>query len=166
VIYNELLRTEAYNLLMLDGALIQMSYRVKNDLVETHRLAFFPSPYLEGFQNEPDLYIEELVYAEVIWKNIVPFPLRFDFDSREGVYEELRHPKSHLTLGQYKNCRIPVCAPLTPYHFVSFLLRHFYHTAYWHYSDDIRPHSYCFLETIFTREREILHIQVPSYREE
>ncbi len=115
---------------MLDGALIQMSYRVKNDLVETHRLAFFPSPYLEGFQNEPDLYIEELVYAEVIWKNIVPFPLRFDFDSREGVYEELRHPKSHLTLGQYKNCRIPVCAPLTPYHFVSFLLRHFYHTAY------------------------------------
>jgi hypothetical protein len=40
------------------------------------------------------------MYAEVIMKNIVPFPLRFDFDSRTGVVRELEHPVSHLSLGQ------------------------------------------------------------------
>ncbi len=116
---------------------------------------------LEQFQNNPEIYSDDEVYAEVIMRNIVPLPLRFDFISREGEYEELRHPKSHLTLGQYKNCRIPVCAPLTPYHFVSFILRNFYHTAYTKYSDSIRPHSHCFSETIFISEKAILHIQIP-----
>ncbi len=160
-IYDELDRTETYNFRMLDGALVQIMYRFTDDEIEEHRLAFFPSPYLEQFQNNPEIYSDDEVYAEVIMRNIVPLPLRFDFISREGEYEELRHPKSHLTLGQYKNCRIPVCAPLTPYHFVSFILRNFYHTAYTKYSDSIRPHSHCFSETIFISEKAILHIQIP-----
>jgi hypothetical protein len=160
-IYDELDRTETYNFRMLDGALVQIMYRFTDDEIEEHRLAFFPSPYLEQFQNNPEIYSDDEMYAEVTMRNIVPLPLRFDFISREGEYEELRHPKSHLTLGQYKNCRIPVCAPLTPYHFVSFILRNFYHTAYTKYGDSIRPHSHCFTETIFTSERAILHIRIP-----
>ncbi|MCL4553038.1 MAG: DUF2290 domain-containing protein, partial [Candidatus Marsarchaeota archaeon] len=128
-IYSELDRSQAYNMKMLDGALIQMLYRFRNDRIETHRLAFFPSPCLEEFQNNPEVYLEDVVYAEVVKRNIVPFPVRFDFDSREGIAKELEHPRSHLTLGQYENCRIPVSAPLTPYHFLSFVLRSFYHTA-------------------------------------
>ncbi len=67
-IYSELERTQTYNLRMLDGALIQMMYRFWDNQVETHRLAFFPSPFLEEFQNNPKIYLEDVIYAEVIKK--------------------------------------------------------------------------------------------------
>lgn len=163
-IYNEIASANAYNIKMLDGALVQIMYRFIRDDISAHRLAFFPSPYLEEFQNNPEIYINDEVYAEVVRRDIVPFPLRFDFDSNDEIYRELDHPKSHLTLGQYKNCRIPVCAPLTPYHFISFILRSFYHTAYSKYSDNIRQHSQSFFETISNSEKDIIHVQVPMSR--
>jgi hypothetical protein len=42
---------------MPDGAIIQMMYVFKNDSLERHRLTFFPSPNLEEFQNNPDIYL-------------------------------------------------------------------------------------------------------------
>jgi len=162
-VYDELERTQTYNLKMLDGALIQMLYRFNNEAIETHRLAFFPSPYLEEFQNNPEIYIADEMYAEVIMKNIVPFPLRFDFDSRTEVVRELEHPISHLSLGQYENCRIPVSSALTPFHFICFVLRNFYHTAYTKYCNDITSYDReCFLPTLFESEREVIHVMVPD----
>jgi hypothetical protein len=96
-------------------------------------------------------------------KNIVPFPLRFDFDSRTEVVRELEHPISHLSLGQYENCRIPVSAALTPFHFICFVLRNFYHTAYTKYCNDITSYAReCFLPTLFESEREVIHVMVPD----
>ena len=74
---------------------------------------------------------------DVIKKNIVPFPIRFDYDCRDEVVVNITHPKSHLTLGQYQNCRVPVSAPLTPYIFALFILRNFYNTAFNKYSEKI-----------------------------
>ena len=103
------------------------------------------------------------LYAEIIMRNIVPFPLRFDFDSRTEVVQELEHPVSHLSLGQYKNCRIPVSAALTPFYFISFVLRNFYHTAYMAYCDDITSYEQeCFLPTLLPSEREVVHVMVPN----
>lgn len=161
-IYSELERTHTYNMRMLDGALVQMMYRFDGQAIEAHRLAFMPSPYLEEFQNNPDIYREDDIYAEVVRRSIVPFPLRFDFDCREEVCKELDHPKSHLTLGDYRNCRIPVSAPLTPYHFVSFVLRSFYHTAFLSVCDRVAAHNEAFPETIQGRETGVVHIRVPS----
>nr|VFJ55890.1 MAG: hypothetical protein BECKDK2373C_GA0170839_105028 [Candidatus Kentron sp. DK] len=161
-IYAELERTRSYNLRMLDGALIHMGYRFRGNHIETHRLAFFPSPFLEEFQNNPDIYLEDEIYADVIMRNIVPFPLRFDFDSREEVFVEVEHPKSHLTLGQYQNCRIPVSAPLTPYHFIGFILRNFYNTAYRKYSAKLSAFAHCFDVSIASREMDLLYVRVPS----
>ena len=164
-VYDELERTKTYNLRMLDGALIQMMYRFNNEEIEAHRLAFFPSPYLEEFQNNPEIYIEDEIYAEVIMKNIVPFPLRFDFDSRKEVVREVEHPKSHLSLGQYENCRIPVSAAVTPFHFICFVLRNFYHTAYAKYCNEITSYKReCFIPTIFESEQEVIHIMIPDVR--
>nr|VFJ97169.1 MAG: hypothetical protein BECKLFY1418B_GA0070995_10968 [Candidatus Kentron sp. LFY] len=160
-IYAELERTRSYNLRMLDGALIQMGYRFRDHRIEKHRLAFFPSPFLEEFQNNPEVYLEDGIYADVIMRNIVPFPLRFDFDGREKVAVEGDHPKSHLTLGQYQNCRIPVSAPLTPYHFIGFVLRHFYNTAYRKYSDQLSTFAHCFETSMTKRERDLLYVQTP-----
>ncbi len=161
-IYAEMERTETYNIRMLDGALIHMIYRFKDDKLEAHRLAFSPSPFLEEFQNSPEIYLEDEVYAEVIMKNIVPAPLRFDFDCREEIFIDVDHPKSHLTLGQYKNCRIPVSSPLTPYHFVGFILRNFYNTAYQKYSTQLSTYTHCFESSLTNREMELLYVQVPD----
>lgn len=160
-IYAELNRTQTYNLRMLDGALVQMMYRFRDDRIEAHRLAFFPSPFLEEFQNNPDIYLEDEIYAEVIMKNIVPFPLRFDFDCRGEVVVEVDHPESHLTLGQYRNCRIPVSAPVTPYHFIGFILRNFYNTAYRKYCARISSFAHCFEASVTSREMDLPYVQVP-----
>lgn len=161
-VYRELQVERAFTMLMADSAIIQMNYIFNGSELERHRLAFLPSPFLERFQNDPDIYLEEVLYAEVVAKNIVPFPLRFDFDAREGVYTELHHPKSHLTLGQYENCRIPVTAPLTPSHFVDFILRHFYNTAFLTYVDRLPRFNKYFEDTYLPAERSVLHVNVPA----
>lgn len=162
--YFELNRTGTYNLRMLDGALIQMMYRFRDNLIEAHRLAFFPSPALEEFQNNPEIYLTDEIYADVTMKNIVPFPLRFDFDCRAEVFVDQHHPKSHLTLGQYKNCRVPVSAPITPYFFIGFVLRNFYNTAFRKYCDKISSFPHCFDLTITNGEKDLLYMQVPNRR--
>jgi len=161
-IYDTLLNAEAYNLLMLDGAMIQLQYRFyRNELIQ-HRLAFFPSPSLEKFQNEPEIYLEDEIFADIVAKNIIPFPIRFDYDSCASANSPIEHPPSHLTLGQYKNCRIPVSAPLSPYLFIEFILRNFYHTAFVKFVSSLRPNSIFFQQTLHSAERSVIHLMVPS----
>ncbi|WP_201526384.1 DUF2290 domain-containing protein [Psychrobacter frigidicola] len=133
--YHSLNRSKSYNLKMIDGALIQMTYSFERDNLIKHRLAFFPSPELSEFQNNYEIYEMDEVYADIIDKNIVTVPIRFDYDPAN--FEVKEHPMSHLTIGQYKNCRIPVNAPLSPNMFMDFILRNFYNTAHKKYADDL-----------------------------
>ena len=160
-IYKHLLRERAYNVKMLDGALIQMTYSFVDETVERHRLAFFPAPHLEEYQSNPEIYESDEIYADVVARNIVPFPVRFDYDagSAGGAFA---HPLSHLTLGQYRNRRIPVTAPVTPTGFMDFLLRNFYHTAFVMYADDLPVGSGSFSDTIRPEERKVVHVVVPA----
>lgn len=158
-IYQHLADNCAYNAKMLDGALLQMMYIFDGDTLQRHRLAFFSAPHLEEFQNNPDIYLEDEIYADVVAKNIVSFPLRFDYDIRN---QGLTHPKSHLSLGQYKDCRIPVSAPLTPFWFVDFILRNFYHTASSQYAAGLPARGQGFPETINSKEQDMIHVIVPS----
>lgn len=133
-IYQELDQARSYNFKLLDGALVTLRYRFHFGQISEHSLTFFPSPDLEIFQTEPDIYLQDEVYAEVVSRNVVPFPIRFDFCSDVDKFVEMHHPYSHLTLGQYENCRIPVCSPVGPFTFGNFLLRNFYNTAFVKYS--------------------------------
>ena len=160
-IYHRLVRERAYNVKMLDGALIQMMYMFTNETLQRHRLAFFPAPHLEEFQNNPDVYQEDEMYADVVARNIVPFPVRFDYDVQE-YHQELAHPKSHLTLGQYQNCRIPLTAPMMPFRFIDFLLRNFYHTAFVRQADGFPVQDGSFAESIRPDERSVVHLVVPA----
>lgn len=161
-IYEHLVQERAYNAKMPDGALVQMMYVFVGGMLQRHRLAFFPAPHLEEFQNYPEIYLEDEIYADVVARNIVPFPVRFDYDARDGIYQELVHPKSHLTLGQYENCRIPVTAPMTPYWFIDFILRNFYHTAFDRYADKLPPCRDSFGESILPAERGVVHVAIPA----
>lgn len=160
-IYQDLKQARAYNLRMLDGALIQMMYAFANRTLQRHRLAFFPAPHLEEFQNNPDIYQDDEIYADVIAKNIVPSPVRFDYDVQNRHHQEFAHPKSHLTLGQYNNCRIPVTAPIMPARFVDFILRNFYHTASVRYANKLPTLKGSFAESIHSTERDVMHMVVP-----
>lgn len=160
-IYKYLAQERAYVVKMPDGALMQMRYMFFEGALQRHNLAFFPSPHLEEFQNNPEVYLEDEVYADIVAKSIVPFPFRFDCDCRMETVMPIEHPCSHLTLGQYKNCRIPVSAPITPYCFVSFVLRNFYHTAYAKYADGLPHFVDAFDETIVPDERKLAYLQLP-----
>lgn len=61
---------------------------------------------------------------------------------------------SHLTIGQYKNCRIPVVRPLTPSQFITFILRNFYHTAYNKYCQKLTQYNFSFDATITKSEQK------------
>ena len=161
-IYRHLAETRAYNAKLLDGALLQMMYRYANGILQSHRLAFFPSPYLDEFQNNPDIYLEEVVYADVVGRNIVPVPVRFDYNAETSAKPRLPHPKAHLTLGQYENCRIPVTAPMIPLRFADFVLRNFYHTAFRRYAEGLPTASRSFEYSILGSEQSIVHIVVPT----
>lgn len=157
-IYRRLNETRAFNLRMLDGAIVQFLYDFQGDELVEHRLAYFPSPSLEPFQNEPELYEDDEIYADILKKNVVPFPLRFDYSSHDSKHVDVHHPKSHLTLGQYQNCRIPVAAPITPVVFIKFLLRNFYNTAYCaHEAKIVIPTTY-FPMSITQGEQGIPHL--------
>ena len=159
-IYNELDQNNNYNIKMIDGALIQFFYIYENSQLISHRLAFFPSPYIEAFQNDPEIYEMDEVYADIIAKNILPVPIRFDFDPTN--FKEIDHPRCHLTLGQFKNCRIPVCSPITPRAFISFILRSFYNTAFKKFTDQLTLSTSFFPETITLTEKKLLHISISS----
>lgn len=161
-IYAQLESTRAYIAKLPDGALILMRYSYRDGELLQHSLGFYPSPSLEEFQNNPEIYLEEAVFADVVARNIVPFPIRFDFDCRYSVVKPVTHPKSHLTLGQYENCRIPVSRALSPSVFVTFILRHFYNTAFVEYSERVPKLAGCFSNSIFPQETSMVHVVVPG----
>jgi hypothetical protein len=154
-IYGELAKARCFNVKMLDGALVSLRYRFLAGVIREHSLSYFPSPDLEQFQNEPEIYLEDEVYADVVAKNVVPFPIRFDFSDDEKKFVDVHHPYSHLTLGQYVNCRIPVCSPLGPLAFGGFILRNFYNTAFRKYSAKLPTSKIGFANTITAKERTI-----------
>lgn len=164
-LYKELEKDKNYNVKLVDGALISLTYEIdeQDKKILTHRLTFFPSPSLFAFEDnrttdESDGY-EEL-YSDIISKNIYPFPIRFDYDFYNSI--DVEHPKSHLTLGQYKNCRIPVTSAVTPGQFLIFILRNFYSTFYNEYEEKFNTIRKCddMESSITERERCIPHFVI------
>ena len=156
-IYRVLVDQSAYNVRMLDGGLLQMGYYFKHGQLWKHRLAFFPSPNTGTFQDDIRALLRDNSYFGSAAKNVVPIPVRFDFsaDRTEGKYP---HPESHLSLGQFTNCRIPVSAPVSPQVFADFVLRSFYSISI---ADTLPKDRIFFDQTIAPSDTDILHVVVP-----
>jgi hypothetical protein len=160
-IYESLEESKSYNVRMIDGGLLQMLYMFTGKAtLDSHRLAYFPAPDFEAFQNDPEIYLEDQIYADMLGRSIVSFPIRFDFELDDTKHIDVSHPKSHLTLGQYQNCRIPVSAPLTPILFATFILRNFYNTAYYLHEAALNIALTHFGETISNGEQAIPHLRL------
>lgn len=158
LVYDELRKAGAYHIRMIDGALIQMLYSFEGRALTAHRLAMFPSPALEMYDSIPEDYDTEAWYTDIIGEFSVKVPLRFDFSASDTEHVDVEHPKSHLTIGQYKGCRIPVSSPLTPKRFMRFVLRNFYNPAYFAVDIDAEANASAFPESITTREKAIGHV--------
>ncbi|MFI3213242.1 MAG: DUF2290 domain-containing protein [Eubacteriales bacterium] len=160
IIYSEVDKNRDYTMKLIDGNLIQMLYTFENDELVSHRLAMFPSPKLELFQEQPDIYENDELYGDIIERRIVPFPIRFDYNKDEIVSNK-NHPKSHVTLGQYTDCRIPAYGPISPTIFMDFILENFYNTYYIssYLSSKINPKC-ANVQTITEEEQRKLHFNL------
>lgn len=157
-IYRSLLGQGAYNLRMLDGGLLQMGYYFRDRQLLKHRLAFFTSPELSAFQDEARAYLRDDWYLGSAARNTVPVPVRFDFNTDE-VGGRWHHPNTHLSLGQFENCRIPVSAPVPPLVFADFVLRSFYDIGI---ADGLPKNKIFFDQTITPVDTKILHLMLPG----
>lgn len=161
-IYCHFLENRAYTVVMLDNALVQIMYRFKGSKLIAHRLAFFPAPDLQEFQNAPEWYWHDELFIDVLARTTAPALVRFDYNANQERHRPVLHPKSHLTLGQYEGCRIPVSAPLTPYQFMDFVLRNFYDTPNKSYANKLPPIGKPFAESIDAEERSVMHMTVTT----
>lgn len=155
-IHQYLLANNVFTVRMIDDGLIQMMYRFDSQGIVKHRLAFFPSPKIEVFAVYSDSYLGDLVWLKAVRRGTTPVPIRFDYDLERA--DGSSHPASHLTIGQRKNCRIPVSAPLMPRMFIDFVLRHFYEPSV---ADGIPPSDIHFPKSISEIERRLIHLIVP-----
>ena len=160
-IYEYLARKRAYNVMMLDGAIVQLMYRFDRRGLTSHRLAFLPVPALHQFHDASD-YPHGDQIANVSDSREMPVPVRIDYDDAEGSHHPVTHPKCHLTLGQRRSCRIPVSSPLTPCRFMDFLLRSFYDDEDRAYANQLPRSKRGFASSIHAEEREVVHIAVPA----
>lgn len=158
-VYKELDQNEAYHIKLVDGGLIAFQYLFNSagELIE-HRLAYFPCPTLPSAEDAPALYEQDELYGDITSKRIVRFPIRFDY--APDAYRDVVHPASHMTLGQYANCRIPVAGPLGPTSFGMFIVRNFYFRAYTRHKNafDRKPPFLSRTETISMAEKRVTHI--------
>jgi len=158
-IYEELNQSQAYHIKLIDGGLIAFQYCFDHaDKLTEHRLAYFPSPTLPSAEDAPALYEHDELYGDITVKRIVRFPIRFDY--APAAHRDLVHPASHMTLGQYADCRIPVVGPVGPTSFGMFIVRNFYCRAYTRYKNkfDRKPPPLTRTETISVAERRFTHI--------
>ena len=160
IIYSEIEKNTDYTIKLIDGNIIQMLYTFENNELISHRLAMFPSPKLELFQSNPEIYEKDEIYADITSKKIVPFPIRFDYNKKEVVSTH-NHPKSHVTLGQYTNCRIPAYGPISPRIFMQFILENFYNTYYsTYYSLESNKKQCVNIQTITRGDQSKIHFNI------
>lgn len=160
VIHLELSDKRSYNVKLLDGGLLQMMYLFEGEQLVKHRLAYYPSPSLRAFQDDPDLYMRDELFLDIVSRRIVPFPLRFDFDQAAAV--DINHPCCHLTLDDVQGCRIPVSSGITPRWFAEFILRNFYQTESHDFVGRLPAHKLGFDEAITENEKLLMHVVVPT----
>ena len=159
-IHEELSEKRSYSIKLIDAGLLQMMYRFDGEELTNHRLAFYPSPKFPSFRHDPESYLRDDLYVDIVSRRLVPFPLRFDFDRAAAV--DVAHPHCHLTLGDVKGCRIPVSSPITPRRFVEFVLRNFYQTDDHEFVSVLPGHLMNFAATITRNELQIVHVTVPT----
>ena len=64
-IYSEIEKNHNFNIKLPDGGMLQLMYRFdgQGEMLQSHRLAFYPSPSYEIYQNDADLYDADYIWG-------------------------------------------------------------------------------------------------------
>lgn len=123
--YCSLIESRQYSMLLSDGAMIQISYKLDRREIVGHRLCWYPSP-IEVDENIDGYSLVDYVLERMASGDTQFFrsrsPLRFDFAPGQAKEE---HPETHLHLG-HEDCRIPVKSSLSIRTFMTFIVENFY----------------------------------------
>lgn len=166
ITYEELYATleeeHRYLIKLIDGGLLQLDYFFDSAgrKLQRHRLAYLPSPHLDPYMELEDDYWAGRAFVEIVGHQVMPVPIRVDFDGRPGVAVSMNHPAAHMTLGQYQHCRIPLSSPVLPGAFVAFIAMHFYSDGVLSFSE-WQGLTARFPESISLQEQCMMHLKVP-----
>lgn len=158
-----------YNFKMIDGGLLQFMYEFDKTgrNLQSHRLCFFPSPFVGRYDDDPmqyeDFFSVNSEFYDMIEKNTVTFPVRFDYNVSPSLFKAIEHPFSHVSFGEFEFCRIPVSCPITPTIFFNFILRNFYNYIIRTYGDIVPVSEDRFNPCIDTGEKSILHFNISNH---
>jgi len=124
--YRSWLGKGVYSAVLLDGALIQLTYDYAAiNMLTGHRLAYVPCPFNVDHELLNELPFEDVMdlYSGDSADNVLlSSTVRFDYDAgRAGV----GHPAAHLTFNT-PSCRIACAEPMRLGRFVEFVFRNFY----------------------------------------
>lgn len=120
--YIEDLRMGNYGIMLCDGGLVQLSYKLEKQHIISHRYCYIPSPVITRDTIEPENYSEQVVEAVTSREDILlRSKVRFDFE-KEGEFEN--HPESHLTMIS-PECRIALRGGLDIKRFFRFVFLNF-----------------------------------------
>ena len=126
--YRGWIEHSGYAAVLLDGAILQISFDFSGPELVGHRLLYFPCPFDldHSLLMDEDLSLLEIIdlYANPIKANEIRLrsPVRFDYTRGDT---NPNHPPSHMTF-QWRRVRLPVSAPLSLGHFVHFVFKYFY----------------------------------------
>lgn len=152
-VYNYFYKQQQYNLVLLDGALIQLLYKFEKEKLIEHRICYLPRPKNVGHGSEQENIAT--IYEEI--------PLiRIDYSPSQTI--PINHSSTHLHLGYTEHCRIPTSAPVAPSTFILFILRSFYR-GYLEEHPELEAQlskSRCFPASILKEEKEVVYFNVPS----
>ena len=150
--YKYYLEHRNYTLLLVDGAILQFSYKFYRDDLTGHRLCYYPCP----FDLDPEVfpadgnYLPLLDYVELLEMEGLQLrddsgrpefnrslklrtPVRIDYApdfASEG------HPACHLHLNS-QVCRLGVSLPMSVGHFIRFVFSNFY-PRHWNTTKELR----------------------------
>ncbi len=165
--YLEILKRRDYLVRFTDHSFVQMSFEFERNQLVKHRYAYIPCPI--AIPEDEQEFVLELGGLEDYLLLISPDAFtdqmrlggafRFDYDKHASAPG---HPVSHFTLfgntPGLRQCRIPVFAPLSPWHFVAFLFQHFYSDWFREHKvlEHLKPHW--FDRTLTAAEAQELHL--------
>ncbi|THG33268.1 DUF2290 domain-containing protein [Naasia lichenicola] len=118
-------RNGVFTVMLFDGALLQIAFEVRDEVIVGHRLAYVPCPYQDADQVLMQLGLDDFIeYYEAVGlaSARLETAVRFDYDPRAA---KLGHPASHLTLNS-SDVRIACVGPVSLAQFVRFVFGHFY----------------------------------------
>lgn len=138
---------------LYDKSIFQFECIIDNEEIQKIRMAFLKKDGKIWAVEELDfIESQEVVVDEWFEKDYgMPIIIRIDYDPSE--YKDIVHSKTHMTLFNVTNCRIPMKKYFMFSEFVSFVLNTFYGVCI-----DKSPVTYNENETISENEKRVCHL--------